>query len=55
MAATRPDLQLTLQLTSLRHARLYAGHPRLDGDSINQGVDGRNKSGHDDWRVSAAT
>src|SRR5512144_783636 len=30
-----------------RHARLYAGHPRLDDLTSKQDVDGRNKSGHD--------
>jgi hypothetical protein len=30
-----------------RHARLYAGHPRLDERAENQDVDGRDKPGHD--------
>src|SRR6185503_5173208 len=34
---------------SPRHARLYAGHPRL---SCKQGVDGRDKPGHDERWVS---
>jgi hypothetical protein len=31
-----------------RHARARRGHPRLLGVRPNKGVDGRNKSGHDD-------
>ncbi len=31
-----------------RHARLYAGHPRLCLTAAREDVDGRNKSGHDE-------
>jgi hypothetical protein len=31
---------------NIRHARLYAGHPRLA--SYKKGVDGRDKPGHDE-------
>jgi hypothetical protein len=30
-----------------RHARLHAGHPRLDSIGRAQDVDGRDKPGHD--------
>jgi hypothetical protein len=36
---------------SKRHARLYAGHPRLPCST--QDVDGRDKPGHDDKPMDA--
>src|SRR5436190_12903799 len=39
-------LALTFIFHLIRHARLYAGHPRLGGRDIKD-VDGRDKPGHD--------
>jgi hypothetical protein len=38
-----------------RHARLYAGHPRLESLAAPKGVDGRDKPGHDAERHPVAT
>src|SRR5712671_3987056 len=52
-ASTSVSYQRSRSLT--RHARLYAGHPRLKSPSPIKDVDGRNKSGHDVDRVSITT
>jgi hypothetical protein len=35
-----------------RHARACPGHPRLKHNAEAKDVDGRNKSGHDDEKIS---
>ena len=37
-----------------RHARLYAGHPRLRSFANTKDVDGRNESGHDELKRTAS-
>jgi hypothetical protein len=49
MAGTSPAMTNleAVRFTSPRHARLYAGHPRLHDMAANKDVDGRDKPGHD--------
>jgi hypothetical protein len=37
------------QQREARLSRRRAGHPRPEEFSIEKDIDGRNKSGHDDW------